>query len=500
MDNTCFKFAASLGASTDNNEVFNNIFINCNRKSGSGQASMEFAASGGKTIDSNEIHHNTFIANGTGLPEIHTNCSGTCSNNLIKNNIFYYDGFKRMVNWTDSNSTNEFNGNLIWNTQLGHSRLVTWLGQDYSCADINNGLISVSQVQLNQCADPQFQDISTNDVHLASNSPAIDVADSVSGSTRTTSIANTIAHVVLASFPNYSDAFTQRGSGWDIGPVEQGISAITPDNYTDIGGGCAVTVGAVQTPQVGHCWVRGPDGQSAFPCDTDADCVGTGLEICSTYIGGNACTTSEQANNQCADEGDPSLECDAFAQCTTNPRPNPCWGPCVRSPSGPHIYNGSIGGGFGSFAVIAESTRSTGPACSGFQTTIADLQDALCYQLDGFYRATGRCDTTTATRCTATSECPATETCEIPATMDLHVSCSGGTCDTTEFTATTTGIETSPCLLNTPTEAFVAFPSCVFSPATTSATIDLVTTDPAPAVGQADYWIDALSVKVVACP
>ena len=219
----CLKFDAS-GISVSGNEIYNNLFLECGRNggdvSGNGPGIWIEVASG-KASSSNSVYNNTFVNNNGGA--IGLLCSGTCTGNIIRNNLMYDSGSRQLVSW---GGTGVFQNNLVFSTTTGN--ILSFNGTSWSCpgvlasADIDRDGTSNDK---NRCVDPVFvpSALQNKDFHLASLSPSIDGGTSTGmPSGRTSSINNTLA--AAHGFPSYADNVLMRGTAWDIGAVEYGVS------------------------------------------------------------------------------------------------------------------------------------------------------------------------------------------------------------------------------------------------------------------------------------
>jgi len=225
----CLKFDAT-GIATSNVEVYNNIFINCGldpgASAGGGPAIFLFSAGSGQATDNNKIYNNTFINNrGPYGAAIGLDCFGSCTGNVLRNNIIYDSGSRKQVRWPASGT---FQNNLVYANTTG--TLVDFNGRTFDCST----LVPLADVDGNgtgndndRCAEPLFVSISGNDFHLTASSPAIDMGTSTDMPPgRTGSINNTVAE--LHGFPSYGDNSPLNGSAWDAGVAEYGgIGSVT---------------------------------------------------------------------------------------------------------------------------------------------------------------------------------------------------------------------------------------------------------------------------------
>ena len=204
----CLKLDANE-VSVSNSQIYNNLFINCGTGGGGPSPGIYATVTSGKSLQNNLIYNNTFVNNLSGA--IYLANSGTVSGNVFRNNIMYDQGDKQMVSWPAADT---FTNNIVFSAIRGStSTLVGFNGTNYSCSVLAN-LSST-----NKCADPKLWDVTKNDFHLFSTSPAID-AGTLTGmpAGRSTSINNTLAS--LYGLPPYADNLPMSGSGWDVGAAE----------------------------------------------------------------------------------------------------------------------------------------------------------------------------------------------------------------------------------------------------------------------------------------
>src|SRR6266581_1731680 len=224
---TCLKLDA-VGAGTahvDNNQIYNNLFLNCGTKAnGTTSPGILAVTSSGKTLQNNLIYNNTF--SGALDASIVVQTGGTISNNLMRNNIMYDAGGKKLVDWSSGSSSDVFENNVVYSGTLpSGSTLVTWTGAhvsggpSYACAGITNVASS------NKCSPPAFM-IGSDEYHIQGSSPARDAGTSAGMPVgRLTSINNTLA--VSHQLPSYADNQLMRGSSWDAGATEY-VGSLAP--------------------------------------------------------------------------------------------------------------------------------------------------------------------------------------------------------------------------------------------------------------------------------
>jgi parallel beta helix pectate lyase-like protein len=225
----CIKLTPSGNVSTSGSVIFNNLFLDCGLHGGNvtGNGPGIWIDAGAATVraSDNVIYNNTFVDNNNGMIALAT--GGTVSGNVIRNNIGYDSGDKKMVTWPSYDPSNIFENNLIMSAGMeAGSTLVTWRGArasggpGYTCAQI--GHLAAS----NKCVDPMFVAAGSNDYHIQRSSAAKDSGTSTGMPTvRTASINNGL--VGLHGFPSYSDNVPLSGLGWDVGAVEVASSVTT---------------------------------------------------------------------------------------------------------------------------------------------------------------------------------------------------------------------------------------------------------------------------------
>jgi len=219
----CLKLDAS-GVSNNNNEIYNNLFFDCGLNpggsAGGGPGIFLYSAGAGKATSNNRIYNNTFVNNrGPYGAAIGLDCFGACTGNVIRNNIMYDSGSRKLVRWPGGGT---FQNNLVYAPTSG--TLVEFNGRTFGCS----GLVTTADVDGDgsandkvRCTDPLFVSLNGDDYHLLAGSPAMDGGSSVGmPAGRTSSINNTLAGI--HGLPSYSDNAPMAGAGWDMGAVELG--------------------------------------------------------------------------------------------------------------------------------------------------------------------------------------------------------------------------------------------------------------------------------------
>lgn len=216
----CLKLDG-FGVATDNNQIYNNLFMNCGLNpggAGGGGAGIYVFANTSKSASNNLFYNNTFVnGHGTSGAAISLDCSGTCTGNVMRNNIMYDSGSRKQVRWLVGGT---FQNNLVFANTTG--TLVDFNGRSFNCSqllptvDIDGDGVASDKVR---CVDPLFVSVANRDVHLGSLSLAIDGGTS-SGmpSGRTASMNNTVAGA--HGWPSYTDNRPKSGSAWDMGALE----------------------------------------------------------------------------------------------------------------------------------------------------------------------------------------------------------------------------------------------------------------------------------------
>jgi hypothetical protein len=208
-DAQCIDIDGSDGVS-DNNQVYNNLLINC------GRAGINFWCS--NAVRNTKVYNNTFVNCVEGAITT-SNTSGICTGNEFRNNIMYDSASKRLVSWPIPGT---FQNNLVYATGTG--TLIAFNGRSFNCsalvpnADIDGDGAFNDTVR---CLTPQFKSVSTNDFHLNATSPAINLG-TTNGlpAGRTASINHTVAS--QRGFPDYAinDSLPMKGGAWDVGAIE----------------------------------------------------------------------------------------------------------------------------------------------------------------------------------------------------------------------------------------------------------------------------------------
>jgi hypothetical protein len=225
----CIKLTPAYSLSTSGNVIFNNLFVSCGlhggNVSGNGPGIWIDASSGTVSASNNVIYNNTFVNNNGGMIALAT--GGAVAGNLIRNNLGYDSGSKKMISWASTDVSNVLENNLVMSAQLPSGNpVVTWQGArasggpDYTCGQITNIALT------NKCTDPKFVNASSDDYHIQSVSPAKDAGTSTGmPATRTASIYNLLAggH----GLPSYADKIPLSGLAWDMGAIELGTGSVS---------------------------------------------------------------------------------------------------------------------------------------------------------------------------------------------------------------------------------------------------------------------------------
>jgi hypothetical protein len=207
---TCFKWHPSNGGSsnhTDNNQVYNNLCLNPTIGDG---LSFQFRQEATGTMAGNLIYNNTVIGAAGGALAADNNAEIT--GNLIRNNIFYYNGTVKQVQWDATDASNKFEHNHIYITGAGNA--ATWAGSSYACSALD----TLQTGNVDSCPDPVFVNAASNNYHIQTSSPAKD-AGTATGmpAGRTADICNSIASA--HGYAAYNDCASVSGSV-DIGMDE----------------------------------------------------------------------------------------------------------------------------------------------------------------------------------------------------------------------------------------------------------------------------------------
>jgi hypothetical protein len=215
-DAQCIDIDGSDGVS-DNNQVYNNLLINC------GRAGIDFWCS--NAVRNTKIYNNTFVNCVEGAIST-SNMSGSCSGNEFRNNIMFDSGVKQLVNWPISG---KFQNNLVFSTTTG--TILSFNGRSFTCAglnptaDIDGDGISNDKIR---CLNPLFVSVAGNDLHLTAASPAIDGGTTTGiPAGRTASIYNTLAGLRGLADYALNDNLAMAGIAWEIGAVEFGAASST---------------------------------------------------------------------------------------------------------------------------------------------------------------------------------------------------------------------------------------------------------------------------------
>jgi len=320
----CLKMDAK-GISVNNNQVYNNLFLNCGLDAGneSGSAAAIYAYVGSaNSLSNNQIYNNTFVNSQDGA--IRVDCGGTCTGNVFRNNILYDSGAKQLVSWPP---TGKFQNNLVYSKATG--TLVSFNGLSWSC----NGLSAASDVDGDgvsndnvRCLDPGFRSVASNDFHLLIGSPAIDAGTSNGMPVgKTASIYNTLADA--HGLPSYADNLALRGTAWDQGATEFGggptASISLSDPSPTAPGNVTVTL-STSVPVVG---VPGPlvflesDGTTSTITLTGTGSVFTGVFVVNSTVSDGTGTFSLPLNNLVDSSGNRGNAIVSGAQTTIDKTP-----------------------------------------------------------------------------------------------------------------------------------------------------------------------------------
>ena len=213
-DGECIKLDAN-GISTNNNQIYNNLFLRCGQRSGASALYFNVTSSS-RAASNNKVYSNTFADNAGGA--VTASCSGACSGNIFRNNLMYDSGSRTLMSWSPGGT---FQNNLVYSSG---GTLVSFNGRSWNCS----GLLPTADVDGDGtandgvlCGNPLLASLSSNDVHLTSLSPARDRGTTVGmPAGRTASINNTVAG--SHGFASYADNLPLSGTAWDIGAVEYG--------------------------------------------------------------------------------------------------------------------------------------------------------------------------------------------------------------------------------------------------------------------------------------
>jgi len=227
----CLKFDAN-GVATNNNEVYNNVFFNCGlnpgASAGGGPAIFLLSVGAAQSTNNNKFYNNTFVnSRGNYGSAIGLDCFGTCTGNVIRNNVMYDSTTRKLVRWPAGGI---FQSNLVFAGGTGN--LVDFNGRSFTCsallptADVDGDGTGNDKVR---CADPKFISATGFDFHLLTGSPAIDSGTSTGmPAGKLASIRNTVAG--LHGLPSYADNLPMAGPAWDAGAVEFGSAGAATAN------------------------------------------------------------------------------------------------------------------------------------------------------------------------------------------------------------------------------------------------------------------------------
>lgn len=209
--------SCNTSCSTDNAQIYNNLFVGCQ------VGGMEFFSGTGGTASGNKIYNNTFADNGStqcGAVVCTSTFTGAVASDIFRNNIFFSSGANniKQMNWGKVDTTNLFEFNLV---STGASPAATWNGAhvsggpDYTCAQLGN--IAASDIA--NCPSPAFVNPGANNYAILTSSPAKDAGTSTGmPAGRTTDICNSLAGA--QGFPSYNHCVGIVNAVWDIGMWE----------------------------------------------------------------------------------------------------------------------------------------------------------------------------------------------------------------------------------------------------------------------------------------
>jgi len=226
-----FKFACDeASGSISYMNLYNNILVNANLLGS--YAPVEFAQGISTCLFSNINFYNNTIISRNGIA-IRGSAGTGLTSMVFRNNILYFSGDGKLLDFPASSTTNKFSNNIVYTTS-NSAGIATWRSTTYNCTSspsiIGADLDGDAVADGNQCANPSFVNIATNDYHTNLGSPAINLGTATGmPSTHTTSITNTI--VSSHGLPSYDDGDTQSGSAWDAGATE--YVTVTPTFLTD---------------------------------------------------------------------------------------------------------------------------------------------------------------------------------------------------------------------------------------------------------------------------
>jgi hypothetical protein len=210
----CFKWApaGTSGSHTSNAQVYNNICISPGSAAGSGGDGDCFVirtGGAGTVVAGNSVYNNACAD--PVFRGLEGDSSSGFTGNLFRNNIFS-TGTLQAVAWPGTDASNHFDNNLV---RTSASTAISWAGTSYACSAVS----TLGAGNLNNCPDPQFQNATAFDYHIAFSSPAKNAGTATGMPVgRTTDIVNYIAGI--HGLPSYGDLIAIQGGMWDIGACE----------------------------------------------------------------------------------------------------------------------------------------------------------------------------------------------------------------------------------------------------------------------------------------
>lgn len=234
------KSARPSGHPVSDFDVYNNIILNC------GGSSIKIVNESTATSDDITFFNNTVAGSGELLAD--TAASGTITNMIFKNNIFYGTGSTKPVNWAVVTASNSFLNNDVYAVGLADAgNVATWKGSTYTCDTLNEGDLDATD----KCLLPGF--INSSDYHLSgltSPSGLIDLGTATGmPASKTTSINNSVYE--SGGIALYADGFPQGGAAWDMGATELMLSdggfesGAFGTGKAQVDGACACTVATI---------------------------------------------------------------------------------------------------------------------------------------------------------------------------------------------------------------------------------------------------------------
>lgn len=211
VDARRYGILVSPGAETnitvDGNTIFNNLITGCCLVSSDGGAIT--LDGGGVSVTNTTIYNNTVSGSATGSPNLRST-QGTVTNTLARNNIFS-PGTVKAVNWTNTDSTNKLEYNLITTTA---NPAITWLNTNYACASLS----SAGTGNIDNCPSAAF--VSGSNFHIQSSSPAKDAGTSTGMPSGHTTDINKSLYYDPSGPTDYADGNGIQNGTWDIGVDE----------------------------------------------------------------------------------------------------------------------------------------------------------------------------------------------------------------------------------------------------------------------------------------